>query len=125
MDNSLNSLKEICDQIEKVISLSIDKDNPDEITGKINDLTCLLATSSHSIALSKMFHGKKLQEFTQDNTFSKYTATDKKNIFNGLYEKECYYVDYTIYLNKAIVHTIDGLRSIISYKKSEINNINN
>jgi hypothetical protein len=124
MDNSLNSLKVICDQIGTAIALDIDKDNPSEIIGKINELTCLLSTSSHAVAVAEMVYSEKLMNLTEDNRWTKLTATDKKMVFAGRAKDEIYYVTLTERQNKALTHSIDGLRSMLSYLKSEVNNLN-
>lgn len=110
-------------QIGKAIALSIDQSNPEEILGKLNSLTSLLATSSHAVALSEMMYSQKLQELTEDNKWSKLSATDKKMIFAGRAKDEIYYVTLCERQNKGLTHSIDGLRSMISYLKSEVQNI--
>lgn len=119
------NLKAICQQIGKEIALEIDKDNPQEVMGKLGTLTNLLATSSHAVALSEMLYSEKLMSLTEANTWVGMSATDKKMIFAGRAKNEVYYVTLADRQNKAIVHSIDALRSIISFLKNEMSHLPN
>jgi hypothetical protein len=119
----LDELKAITTKIGDTIALSVDSSNPAEITGKLQELTCLLANSSHSVALAEMVYSEKLQQLAEDAQWSKLTATDKKNIFAGRLKTEAYYVNLTDRLNRALVHSIEGLRSMLSYLKAEMENL--
>lgn len=123
MDNSQQALLEICMQIGEALALRIDESNPAEILGKMNELTNLLATSSHAVALAEMIYGEKLMKLTEDAQYLKLSATDKKMIFAGRAKNEIYYVTLTERQNKSITHSIDALRSMISFLKSELQNL--
>lgn len=123
--NHETNLKNICQQIGAAISLEIDKSNPDEILGKLNSLTSLLGTSSHAVALAESLYAEKLMQLTEDNMWSKLTATDKRMVFAGRAKTEAYYVTLTERQNRALTHGIDALRSMISYLKAEWSNIHN
>lgn len=120
---SINQIKQITKQIGKAIAQPIDKDNPDEVAGKIAELSNLLASSSHAVALSEMLYNERLSELVQKNEYSNLNATEKKMLFAGLAKHEIYYCTLSERQNKALTHQIDGLRSIISYLKSEMQNI--
>lgn len=119
----LENLKAICDQIKKALSEEIDKDNPDELMGKLQVLSNLLATASHAVSLAKMVYAQKIMELTEDNQYRNLSATDKKMIFAGKAKNEGYFVDMTAKLSSSMVHTIEGIRSILSYKKQEMANL--
>lgn len=120
MTSNIDNLKDICSQIGKAIALEVDRSNPDEIMGKLGALTSLLATSSHAVALAE-----KLMQLTEANTWAGLSATDKKMIFAGRAKSEIYYVTLTERQNRALTHGIEALRSMISYLKSELNNLQN
>ena len=120
---TIEQVKQITTQIGKAIAQQIDKDNPDEVVGKIAELSSLLASSSHAVALSEMIYNEKIAELAQSTAYAGMTATDKKMIFAGRAKTEIYYVTLAERQNKALTHQIDGLRSIISYLKSEMQNI--
>ena len=123
MDSSQENLIKICDQIGEALALPIDQSNPDEILGKLNSLTGLLPTSSHAVAVAEFIYGEKLMQLTLDNQYSKLSATDKKMIFAGRAKNEIYYVTLTERQNKSITHSIDALRSMISFLKSEMEHL--
>jgi len=122
IDHKAN-LKAICEQIKDALSLDIDKDSPDELMGKLQVLTTMLGTISHAISLANMIYSQKLMELTQANEYRNLSATDKKMVFAGKARTEGYYVDMTAKLSSSLVHTIDGIRSILSYKKQEMSNL--
>lgn len=122
-DLGLEHLVDICEQIEQSLDLSIDRTNPDEVMGKIDQLVGVLQTSAHAVALAEMLYNRKIAQLVETPAYSKLSATDKKMIFAGRAQKELYYVDLTERQNKAVVHAIEALRSIISYIKEEMRNI--
>jgi len=117
------SLKDICDQIGAALSQKIDHSNPDEILGKMNELTSLLGSSSEAVSVAEGKYNQKLMELAEDTQFAKLTATDKKMVFGGRAKLEIYYVTLTERQNAALTHGIDGLRSMLSYIKSEMQNL--
>lgn len=119
------NLKMICDQITSALSEQVDRANPDELTGKLQVLSSLLGTSAQSIATSERLYSIKLMELVEDTQWAKMTATDKKYLFAGKSSKEAELVTLCERLNKAIVHSIDSLRSILSFIKSEMQNLPN
>lgn len=122
---SLDNVKQATNTIGKSLAEQIDKDNPDEVIGKIQELSALLALSSHAVALSEMVYNEKLSELVQNTAYSGLSATDKKMVLAGRAKNEIYYLTLAERQNKALTHRIDGLRSIISYLKEEVRNINN
>jgi hypothetical protein len=119
------NLKVICKQIGDALALEIDKNNPDELCGKLSSLTNLLSTSSHAVALSELLYNEKIMTLALDNQYTGMTATDKKMIFAGRAKNEVYYLTLADRQNRSIVHSIDALRSIISFLKTEMANLPN
>lgn len=122
---SLTQLKELTNLIGKAISQSIDKDNPAEVTGKLAELSALQSTSSHCMALAEMVYNEKLMELVTDAEYSKLSATDKKYIFLGKAKQEGYYVTLSERQSRSLSHSLDALRSILSFMKSEMENLKN
>lgn len=123
IDRSQDNLVKICDQIGSALALEVDHSNPAEILGKLNELTNLLPTSSHAVALSEMIYADKLNALMEMNQFSKLSATDKKMVFAGRAKNEIYYVKLADRQNSSLVHSIDALRSMLSYLKTEMQHI--
>lgn len=119
---TLDQLKECCNQIGKSISQSVDQNNPDEVKGKIEELSTLLSLSAYAVALSEKVYNLKVSELFEELTA--YNATEKKLIIQGRASEEIYYLTLCERQNKALVHKIDGLRSILSYIKTELERLN-
>jgi hypothetical protein len=122
-EQSIEELKTICKQVGKAIGETIDKDNPQEIMGKLEELRGLLATSSHAVALAQMIYTEKFGELTASTKWVGLNATEKKSVVAGHCAKEGYYVDLTDRQNSSLTRAIDALRSMISYLKSEMANM--
>lgn len=119
---SLEKVKELTTQIGKAISEQIDKENGDEVTGKLMELSALQSSSSYAVSLSEMVYNEKIAELINDTQFSKLSATDKKMVFNGRAKNEIFYVDLAAAQLKSIHYSIEALRSILSYMKQEKQN---
>ena len=120
---SLIELKALTNQIGKAISQTIDKDNPEEVTGKLAELSALQSTSAHCLALAEMVYNQKLMELVTDNAYSNLSATDKKYVFLGKAKQEGYYVTLSERQSRSLSHSLDALRSILSFMKSELENL--
>jgi|SRR5690554_5151771 len=119
----LQDVKQFCTQIGKALSQSISFDNPDEVSGKLEEITALLALSSHCVALSEKVYNLKILELSESDEYKDRSATDKKMIFGGLASEEIYYMTLSERQNKGLTHRADSLRSILSYMKSEHQNL--
>lgn len=103
--------------------MSISEDNPAEITGKLQLLSSLMGTSANAIALSEAVYSDRVMELAENSQWSGMTATDRKMIFAGKAKTEAAFVTLTDRLNSGLVHSIDALRSMLSYLKSEMENL--
>lgn len=119
---AIDQLKAICSQIGKCISQKIDENNPSELKGKIDELSTLLSLSAHAVALSEKVYNLRVTELFGE--LDGYTSTDKKMLIQGRASDEIYYLTLCERQNKALVHRIDGLRSILSYIKTELERLN-
>jgi predicted thioredoxin/glutaredoxin len=120
---SLIKLKELTTMLGKSISEKIDKDNPDEVNGKLMELSALQSTGSYALSLAGMVLNEKIAELISDNQFSGMSATDKKMIFNGRAKQEIFYKDLAEAQLKSIHYSIEAMRSILSFMKSEQQNL--
>lgn len=116
----LKRVEEFTKQIGKAISEKFDQENPDELVGKLNELASLQATASYSLALSEQLYNEKIAELTLDARYQKLSATDKKMLFAGLAKTENYFVTINERYSKNLSYSIESLRSILSFKKSEM-----
>lgn len=120
--NNLTKLKESTDQIREALSQHIDLANPDEVSGKLRELSSLQGTAAYTLSLANGVVNDKFAQLIALAEFSKLTATDKKIIINGRAKQELFYQDLSEHLLKAIHYSIEELRTQLSYIKSEQNN---
>lgn len=118
----MSRLTELTGTIGKCISEHIDRDNPDEVSGKLMELTALQSSATYAYALAEQLYNEKLASLVESNEYSKLTATDKKMIFAGKAKTEIYYLTMNERLIRNLSHSIEALRSILSWKKSELEN---
>lgn len=114
---------EINAQIVTLIKSTADKSDPDGLAGKISELASLIPSSAHAVAVSEMLYNQRIGELMEAEQYSRMSATDKKLIFQGKASKEIALMTYSERLNKGITHAIDGYRSILSFVKSEMENL--
>lgn len=107
-------------QIGDAISQTIDRDNPDEVLGKLQELASLQSTASYCLATSKKLHNSKVASLLVSNFYKDYTPTDRKLIFLELAKEEVFYLNLIERYVANISHSIDSLRSILSFKKHEL-----
>ncbi|GGH24830.1 hypothetical protein FAZ19_16145 [Sphingobacterium alkalisoli] len=123
MNNSteqMNHLKEISEMIGNAIEQEIDRDNPDELTGKLMELCALQGNASHAYALAEQLYNVKISELVQKPEHAKLSATDKKMLFAGLAKEEIYYLSLNERYIRNLSHSIEALRSALSWKKAEM-----
>lgn len=116
-------IDEINNRIVSVIKNTADKSDPDGLAGKISELASLIPSSAQALAMAEMLYNEKIGELMESEKFTKMNTTDKKMLFQGKASKEIALMTYTERLNKGITHAIDGYRSVLSYVKSELENL--
>lgn len=119
---SLDTLKRLTDEVSKCLSLKIDRENGDEVSGVLQDFILMQSTASEAMSLASMVYAEKMASLYEDQQYSKLSATDKKAICQGRASKEIYYVSLTERLSRSLSHGIDGYRSILSDLKEQRRN---
>lgn len=119
---SLATLKTLTDEISKCLSLRVDRENGDEVSGVLQEFILIQDTASEAMSLASMVYAEKMASLYEDQQFSKLSATDKKAICQGRASKEIYFVSLTERLSRSISHGIDGYRSILSDLKEQRKN---
>lgn len=123
MDSSQQNLETICDQIGNTLALQASRDNPDDLMGKLTELTNLLGSSALSVSIAEELYNEKLMQLVLDNKYTKLGATEKKMLFAGLAKKEISYVTLSTELNRSLMKGIESMRSLLSYLKAEMQNL--
>lgn len=116
---TLAQLNTCLDEIQQKVDWRIDPSVPSLIMEKIAELTNLLGLSGECCAWAERFYNEKLGELVLDKNYKNLTATDKKMLFASLASKEIQLYTWAERLNKGISHSLDGLRSLISFLKED------
>lgn len=123
MEDLRKNIDEINARIVSCIKSTADKSDPDGLSGKISELASLIPSSAQALAMAEMLYNEKIGQLMEAEQFSKMNTSDKKMLFQGKASKEIALLTYTERLNKGITHAIDGYRSVLSYVKSELENL--
>lgn len=117
---TMNDLIRISSLIGLAIEQRIDPDNPDEVIGKLTELCSLQSNATYAYALAEQLYNVKIGELVQKPEHSKLTATDKKMLFAMLAKEEIHYMTLNERYIRNLSHSIDSLRSVLSWKKMEL-----
>jgi hypothetical protein len=125
MDSNLQNIKKSCDQITDLMTEGYNRELGDEVSGKITEYNSLLARSANLVAEAEMYYNAELAKLCEQYQDSRLSATDKKMIFAGKLKDHIYYMTLSERLNRALTHSIEGLRSQLSFLKQEMQNMRN
>lgn len=109
-----------------LISCELDSKAPDieKQVRKLSHLTSLMGTSSECVSEAKAGLGRKkadkINALISNGEYEKYSPTVLKEIINADCVDEQELFDLAERLNASLVHSIDGIRSIISLYKTEL-----
>lgn len=117
---NLERVKTFAKQIGEAIAEVVDQDNPDELMGKLQELATLQSTASYCQAMASRLYNDKIADLCESPAYCTMSATDKKMIFAGRASEEIYYVELTERYSRSLTHAIESIRSILSFKKSEM-----
>ncbi|KGE14577.1 hypothetical protein [Sphingobacterium deserti] len=118
-EKNLEKLIILVTQIGDAISQEIDRDNPDELLGKLQELAALQSTASYALALAEQLYNAKIASLLVSGLYIKYSATDRKQIFAELAKEELFYYNLIERFTKNISYSIESFRTMISYMKME------
>jgi hypothetical protein len=113
-----NSIQHELDCIIEAMSKPVNKDVPDMVAEKLNNLTNLLALSSKTIADTERRYNEALTAYIHGNKGINITTI--KLMFSGDNSDVCYQNTYALQLNKDLHYAIEALRSLLSYLKVEM-----
>lgn len=103
-------------------------DEPNEIIDRIGMLSVLVAQSGDCLAASKYYRDtlvhSELMKIVNEGVADKLSATALNKLVNALAKDETYLVNQFDRINSSAVHQLDGLRSILSYRKTEFSSLN-
>ena len=115
-------VQEIAKMISDALEEKIDRTNPDEIAGKIDELRQLTANAATLKANAKKLLRQKELEILNKYKDSKLQASVlMRTISAECFEEEGWYV-YADRLNAGLSHALDSMRTLLSYMKEEMRN---
>lgn len=115
----LENINSWLNEIENCINEKVDVSVPDNIMGKLSELSPLLALSSQTVSLSEKVLNIKMGELVENEKYKNLTPTDKKYLFSAKAADEKELTTRADRLNSALVHCIDSYRSALSFLKEE------
>lgn len=116
-------LESSLDTIQSFLDQPVEISEPSGILEKLQKLTNLMGLSAECYAWSEKFYNEKLGELVMAKEYAKMGATEKKMLFASLASNEILMHSRAERLNKGLAHSCDGLRSMLSYLKTEMNQI--
>lgn len=119
---SLGDTKKALNSIRAVLDADVSDCDMQSVKDKLLRLTSIMGLSAETMASAKkMLNEKEIEVFANGKTESMPASIAKKYLDAHCKEENALY-EYADRLNAAIVHTIDGLRTVISLYKTELEN---
>lgn len=123
-DKLLKETKEIQDYLEITCS-----DNPEEVIERIKTINVYQARTGYMLAEAKKLYRRmrssEISRIVIDIAKQGFlSASAQKALVESIAEDEAYLVDWIDRLNAACSHQQDALRSILSYTKEQMKNLN-
>jgi hypothetical protein len=101
---------------------------PNDLIERLENLSVLVSQAGEYLAAAKYYHDvlihSELMKCIKEGYMDKLTATALNKLVNALAKEESYLVNQFDRINSSAVHQIDGLRSILSYRKTEFSTLN-
>lgn len=122
-ETTINDLKLWLAEIDTKMSEKIDTSVPDNVLGKLGELSPLLALSAQTVSLSEKVYAQRIGELVLMKEYRNLSATEKKMLFASLAAEEQELFTRASRLNAGLTHSIDAYRSALSWLKSEMQNL--
>lgn len=114
-----DTLVSFFDTIDGIMGIEVNHEDGHSISAKLGQLNSVLSASSTAVALAEKIYTHRMSKILKDLDL-RMSATDKKMIITANCGDEQYWVTQTERQNAAIVHAIDGYRSMLSFLKDEM-----
>lgn len=112
---------DMCVSIREKLDITVEREQGDAVACQLVDLSALLGTSAG--ALSALWFKKEAARLKVleviETSGSKLTASLQRDLINAKCSGYGAAYEYADRLNSALVHSIDGLRSVLSWLKLE------
>lgn len=108
----------MCERIASTLNTSVGHENGDEVACQLVDLNSLLGTSAG--VLARLFHRKEAAKLAVLEAIdTKLPASLQRDLVNAKCANYVAAHEFAERLNSALVHSIDALRSVLSWLKLE------
>ena len=102
-------------------------DEPNDIIDRINNLSILISQSGECLAAANYYKDtlihSEIMKIMREGMVDRLSATALNKLVNALAKEESYLVNQFDRINSAAVHSLDGLRSVLSYRKAEFSTL--
>lgn len=115
-----DEIKRCTDLVDRALESQYDHTNPDEVSGKISEYVVLLALTTEMCASAESICKQEQGRLAEKLIDKKIGANEKKQIIEGKTSNLIYLVRKTERQNATLTHGIDGLRSQLSFIKSDM-----
>jgi hypothetical protein len=128
MKNLSNAdLTEKADAMNKYLQKQVG-DEPNEIMERIELLGIMISQSGECLALAKHMQdsivSSEIMKAVKDGYLDKVSATVMNKLVGALAKEENFLVNQFDRINSSAAKQLDGLRSILSYRKTEFSSLN-
>lgn len=123
---SKEELKTKADKMNAFLQLEVGSE-PQDIIVRLEKLSILISQSGECLADAKYIQDTVIHSAIMDTVkqgyIDKLSITTINKLVNSLAKEENYLVNVFDRINSAATHQLDGLRSILSYRKTEFSTL--
>ncbi len=124
---TIEQLAAKADKMQKYLELEPSSE-PNDLVERINNLGILVSQSGKMLADAKYYKDSivngAIMEVIQKCYEEKLSATTINKFVESAAKEQGYLVNWIDRINSAATHQLDGLRSVISYRKAEFSSLN-
>lgn len=114
---NLQEIETNCLAVRELMDTKIDRHNPDEVTGKLNDLSSIQGLIAEVLAQAERCYNRKAGLILDQ--IKNLKAGEQKLKLNSICADEIYFLRLSENYNKEIHYQIELMRTQISYLKEE------
>ena len=119
---TISEIKKSLNAIRGILDVDVSQVDVSDVKTKLSKLTSLMGTSAETMASAKkLLHEKELEVFATGRV-EKMAPSVANKYLQAMCKDEIAIYEHSDRLHSGLVHCIDGLRSILSYTKSEMEN---
>lgn len=125
----MQELKDQCKDFQEKLDLPFIKDDPEACLVRMMELETIMSASGKLLADAKYIQNEQQSDLKAivDELMSQkliLTPTIMNNYVKARTKEINYIVDWSERINRSATHMLDSIRSAISYRKTELTNLN-